>query len=220
MSVDVKFCGLMRAADAALGARLGARYLGVVLTHSPRQVSVEQAREAFAAAAVGREQPRRVGVFGAEPPEEVARLAAAIGLDVVQLHADPTVEHLREIRRCFSGEIWAARRISGTTIPADLEDLARASDRLLFDTRPKRGNPLGGSGEPFDWAALAANLNRLTRRPDFVLAGGLRPANVAHAVAVLEPGIVDVSSGVETQPGIKDPQLMRAFMDALAAGAS
>jgi phosphoribosylanthranilate isomerase len=215
VGADVKFCGLTRAVDAALGAALGVRYLGVVLTDSPRRVTLEQAREVFAAAAPGG-SPLRVGVFGSEAPEAVAQLAGEIGLDAVQLHGDPSVEHVRAVRRLFGGEIWAARRVMGTAIPDDIAEIGAVADRVLFDTRPSRGAVLGGSGEVFDWQALAASLGRLSARPPFVVAGGLTPANVAHAVTVLRPAVVDVSSGVESRPGIKDPRLMHAFVDALA----
>lgn len=218
MAVEVKFCGLTRPADAALGARLGARYLGVILTESPRRVTAEQATALFSAAEE-EGSPRRVGVFGGEPPEDVARHAQAIGLQIVQLHADPTAEQVRAVRSRFGGEIWAARRLRGAAVPDDISEIASVADRVLFDARPSRGSTLGGSGESFDWEALAAALNGLTPAIDFVLAGGLRPANVVRAVELLQPSVVDVSSGVEEQPGIKDPRLMKAFVYALAVRA-
>jgi phosphoribosylanthranilate isomerase len=212
--VEVKFCGLTRPADAALGAALGAGYLGVVFAESPRRVDAAGARAVFAG--VTADGPRRVGVFGAEPAEHIARMATEVGLDVVQLHGDPRGSDVRSLRACFAGEIWAARRIAGDSVPDDLEEMAEAADALLVDTRVGNGRVLGGSGTTFDWDALA---DRLRKLPRVIVAGGLTPDNVERAIELLSPSVVDVSSGVERSPGIKDETLMRAFVAAVGATA-
>ena len=210
MVVEVKFCGLTRRPDAEQAARLGAAYAGVVFAGGPRLVSVDRAVEIFAGvpAAV-----RRVGVFGRARPEEVAAAAAAAGLDVVQLHGDPTPSSVDDVRRRFDGEVWGVVRIE-ESLPADFDELAAASDAVVLDARV--AGALGGTGVVLDWAAVARALEG--RRPSrLALAGGLTPENVGRAAAVLAPDIVDVSSGVERAPGIKDHARMRAFVGALGA---
>lgn len=214
MPVEVKFCGLTRAEDAALGAALGASYLGVVFADSPRRVDAAGARAIFTGVPHG---PRRVGVFGALPAAEIARTAADAGLDVVQLHGDPNAEDVRTLRSHFDGEIWGACRVAGGDLPEDLASLAEAADRLLLDSRAGKGKVLGGTGTSFDWSAVARALSRLGFDLRIVVAGGLTPANVGRAIEALTPSVVDVSSGVEESPGIKSEELMRAFIEAVGA---
>ena len=216
MRVDVKFCGLTRASDAALGAALGAGYLGVVFAESLRRVDAAGARAVFAALQNG-SGPQRVGVFGDAAAGEIARTAEDIHLDVVQLSGDPRAEDVLELRELFAGEIWATRRITGGSIPHDLQQLADVADRVLLDARPTSGTALGGTGTTFDWEALAPHVTSLRVATRLVVAGGLTPSNVGRAIEALAPSVVDVSSGVEKAPGIKDEQLMRAFV--LAVGA-
>lgn len=218
MPVDVKFCGLTRAADAALGAALGASYLGVVFAESPRRVDAAGARAVFAPLADAGSLPRRVGVFGAATAADIARTAHEVHIDIVQLSGDPSAEDVVALRTVFAGEIWATRRIVGDSVPDDLETLASVADRVLLDARATSGTALGGTGSTFDWESLAAHLSPLRARTRFVVAGGLTPSNVRRAIELLAPSVVDVSSGVERAPGIKDEQLMRAFVSA-AGGA-
>lgn len=211
MRVEVKFCGLTRASDAALGATLGAGFLGVVFAESPRRVDVEGALRVFQGVSGVPSAPRRVGVFGAAPVADIARTAREAGLDAVQLHGDPTIADVCSLRDAFGGEIWAARRIARDELPSDLDELKAAADRVLLDARPPDGSPLGGAGRAFHWEVVAPKLGR-DRLPKLVLAGGLTPDNVGWAIDLFAPGIVDVSSGVEQSPGIKDEALMRAFV--------
>ena len=216
MRVDVKFCGLTRAADAALGAALGASYLGVVFAESRRRVDTAAARAVFAPLQNG-SAPRRVGVFGAVAADEIARTAQDIPVDVVQLSGDPSAADVVKLRELFAGEIWATRRIAGGTVPPDLEELAGVADRVLLDARPTGSAALGGTGSTFDWEALAPHIAPLRSSMRLVVAGGLTPGNVGRAIELLAPNVVDVSSGVEKAPGIKDEQLMRAFVRAAAS---
>ena len=213
MLAEIKFCGLTRGEDVAVAVELGARYVGVIFAPSPRRRSPEEARALFAAV------PRSVvtvGVFGHTPADEIVRTATSLGLGCVQLHADPDAAAVREVRRGFRGEVWAAVRCAGSTLPAQAAELFREADGVVLDARVP-GGALGGTGVTLDWAALAASVARLPRRGRLVLAGGLGPANVAAAVAALSPDVVDVSSGVELAPGIKDHNKMRAFAEALGA---
>lgn len=210
MPVDVKFCGLTRPHDAAFAASLGAAYVGVIFADSPRRLEPMAARTVLDGA---RGVSRRVGVFGAESPERIAAAARTARLDIVQLHGDPTPAIVDDVRRRIDGEIWAVVRIAGHEVPAGLSALADAADAVVLDA--KVAGQLGGTGTSFDWVAVSAVLGRERSRGRLVLAGGLDPTNVVRAVRVVAPDVVDVSSGVESAPGIKDHARMRAFNDAV-----
>ncbi|HEY0779269.1 MAG TPA: hypothetical protein VGD56_14985, partial [Gemmatirosa sp.] len=140
-------------------------------------------------------------------------LAHAAALDVVQLHADPDTAAVAAVRRHWTGEVWAVVRVAGTDVPAHTASLFDVADAVVLDARVD-GGPLGGTGVALPWAALADALAPLRGRTPLVLAGGLRPENVAAAVAALAPDVVDVSSGVERAPGVKDHTRMAAFATA------
>ena len=209
MLAKVKFCGMTRPVDAALGAEIGASYIGVVFAEGPRRVTAEQGRTILDAAGA----VKRVGVFGTNAPDEIRRGAEAARLDVVQLHADPTAADVDAIRTSFDGEIWTAVRIAAKHIPADAETLFDLADAVVLDARSEKS--LGGTGTALPWDELAADLARNRGSSAVVLAGGLNPSNVASAVRTLAPDVVDVSSGIESGPGIKDPWLMRQFYAAV-----
>jgi phosphoribosylanthranilate isomerase len=208
----VKFCGMTRPRDAALAGEIGASYVGVVFAAGPRRVTPAQGRGILDAAG---STVKRVGVFGTNSPEEIEKASEEACLDVVQLHADPTTEDIRAVRRKFSGEVWAAIRISGSHIPPESESLFTTADAIVLDSRSERHvrseRRLGGTGEALPWNELAVDLARDRGSAAVVLAGGLKPGNVASAVRTLAPDVVDVSSGVESSPGVKDPWLMREF---------
>jgi phosphoribosylanthranilate isomerase len=205
----VKFCGMTRRLDAALAAEIGASYVGVVFADGPRRVDAEAGREILDAAG---SVVKRVGVFGTNDPAEIGRTAAIAHLDVVQLHADPSVSDVNAVRRTFPGEVWAAIRIAGAHIRAEAEPLFDRADAVVLDARSEK--KLGGTGEALPWGDLAVDLARDRGGAAVVLAGGLKPGNVASAIRTLGPDVVDVSSGIESSPGIKDPWLMREFFAA------
>jgi phosphoribosylanthranilate isomerase len=202
----VKFCGMTRPQDAALAAEIGASYVGVVFADGPRRMDAASAKAIFAAAGNG---VKHVGVFGTNDPDEIREHADEAGLDVVQLHADPKPGDIGAIRRKFRGEIWAAVRIASSHIPSNAEPLFDTADAVVLDARSEKR--LGGTGRALPWGDLAAELARDRGSSAVVLAGGLKPQNVALAIRTLAPDVVDVSSGVETSPGVKDPWLMREF---------
>jgi phosphoribosylanthranilate isomerase len=211
VSADIKFCGLTRAEDARVGAELGARYLGAIFADGPRRVTPERAADVLAA-------PRnvfRVGVFGQATPEEIAATAVAARLDVVQLHADPTAADVDALRSSWPGRIWAVVRIAGPLPPAT-EALFELADAVLLDARI--AGRLGGTGVPLPWAEVAREVDAIRKGGALVLAGGLTPDNVGEAIAALAPDVVDVSSGVETAPGVKDHTRMRLFAEAVRRG--
>lgn len=207
---EIKFCGLTRAEDAAVAGELGAAYLGVVFAGGPRLVTVEQASGIFAGTSGG---ARRVGVFATSGTSEISRKVTAARLDVAQLHGDPTAEQVAAVREATGAAVWAVARV-GDGLPAALDELFDSADAVLLDAKVE--GRLGGTGVAIDWDRIAPELDRVRRGRTLVLAGGLRPENVAAAVGALAPDVVDVSSGVESAPGVKDHARMRAFAAAVA----
>jgi phosphoribosylanthranilate isomerase len=206
--VEVKFCGMTRPEDARAAAELGARYVGVIFAGGPRNIDPAHARKVLDAAGTGVE---RVGVFSKSSPGEIAAIARAARIDIVQLHADPTIADVAAARASTGARVWSVVRVSGDRLPADFLELWEASDALVLDSKAK--GALGGTGASFDWSAIEPS-SREHERP-LAVAGGLTPANVAHAIETLSADIVDVSSGVESSPGIKDHTRMAEFMDAV-----
>jgi phosphoribosylanthranilate isomerase len=201
---------MTRVSDAALASELRASYVGAIFAPGPRQVTAAAAREIFDSI----DGVSRVGVFGTNDVREVARIADEAELDVVQLHGDPTPDDVHSMRSGFGGEIWAALRISGSTLPGSAEELIDSADGVVLDA--KVPDQLGGTGQTLPWHDLAADVTRARAGGLIILAGGLTPQNVGIALRDLAPDVVDVSSGVESGPGIKDHQLMRDFADAVS----
>ena len=203
---SIKICGIKDSAalDAALSA--GADHIGLVFVgESPRHVALEQAA-ALARAARGR--ARIVGLF--MDPDMAALEAAqtAVGLDVIQLHGKEPPAFAAAVRSALQRETWKA---IGVRTRADL-DAARAyagaADRVRYDAKPPEQGALpGGTGLRIDWTLLAGAAHPLP----WILAGGLDPANVAEAMATTGADFVDVSSGVESARGVKDPARIKAF---------
>jgi phosphoribosylanthranilate isomerase len=200
----VKICGITSVDDARVAVEAGADAVGFVLwPKSPRSLSLAAARDI---AATLPPFVHRVGVFVDATVEEMRMAADTIGLDVLQLHGDEDLETLGLLPR---RALKAVRVGPGFQAEDALRHQGRAAG-LLLDTRIE-GAPPGGTGRSFDWS-LARDVRE--RATYLVLAGGLTPENVAEAVAAVKPDAVDVSSGVESAPGRKDPQKVRAFIRA------
>ncbi|NUP55840.1 MAG: phosphoribosylanthranilate isomerase [Gemmatimonadaceae bacterium] len=210
MATDVKICGLTRAIDAEFADAAGAAYLGVIFAGGPRQRLPAEARATLA----GR-RARKVGVFAAQSPAEIADIASTVGLDVVQLHAEGDAARVDAVRAATGREVWAVVRTADGVLPDGVDELADAADALLVDTLVK--GALGGSGTVMPWGILGESLDAMESGHRIVLAGGLTPANVAEAISYVSPMIVDVSSGVESAPGVKDHARIRAFVAAVRA---
>jgi phosphoribosylanthranilate isomerase len=198
----VKICGLTRAQDAELAAGLGASALGFVFwKNSPRYVTAEVAK---GIAANVPEHVLKVGVFVDQPVEEVARIMDEVGLDVAQLHGHETPEYCRQLaKRTVFKAIGVAD--NGSTHIDDFD----ADVVLLVDAHdPAR---FGGTGKTVNWDSA----REIAARRRTILAGGLNAANVKLAVRSVRPYGVDVSSGVESAPGVKDPNRLRTFFEAL-----
>ncbi len=211
----IKFCGLTRASDAAHAERSGAHYLGVILASGPRLLTNAQAQTVLGPR---RSSVERVAVFGSQSVDEIVDTTRALDLDVSQLHGDVTPGDVDVIRARSGRAVWPVLRVEGTELPDDATALAAAAGWIVLDA--KVVGQLGGTGVALDWSGLAAAVARLrTAVPGVrvVLAGGLRPSNIADAIRLLAPDVVDVSSGVETAPGVKDPAAVEQFVTAVHA---
>jgi len=207
----IKFCGLTRPEDARAAAVSGAAYAGVIFAGGPRNLTVERAYDVL------NELPssvRRVGVFAAQSASDIARATERLGLDVVQLHGESSAERVSELRRAFGGEVWTVVRVAGSTLPASFAEAVESGDGVLLDAYVP--GALGGTGVALPWSQLGEALDRYRGSVRVILAGGLKPENVAQAIAELAPDVVDVSSGVERAPGIKDHDRIRAFAAAVS----
>ena len=205
-----KICGLStpEAVDAALDG--GAAYLGFVFfPDSPRHVDVAAAAE-LARPARGRVQ---VTALLVDPTaDQLAEVVEGLDPDLIQLHGRETPERVRAVRDTHGRPVVKAL---GVRQGADLDAAPAyedAADHLMLDAKPPEGaRRPGGWGDAFDWSLLA---ERRPRKPWF-LAGGLTPDNVADAIRLTGAPMVDVSSGVESRPGVKHPALIAAFLDAV-----
>jgi phosphoribosylanthranilate isomerase len=202
----VKICGITSPADARVAVEAGADALGFVFWFmSPRKV------DPVRAAAIARDLPEsilRVGVFVDAPPDEMRRVADAVGLDLLQLHGDEPPEALVGLPR----PALKAVRVGKGFAPEEAMRYTDHAAGLVVDTRlPGETQMPGGTGVPFDWSLIKGLADRV---PFLMLAGGLGPSNVVAAIRAVRPHAVDVSSGVEGLPGRKDPAKVRAFVEA------
>ena len=207
MPAEVKICGLTRSVDAEYADAAGAAYLGVIFAGGPRERSPADAR-----AVLSGRRARKVGVFAQQSAAEIAEIASLVGLDVVQLHGAADVDRIAEVRAATGLEVWAVVRTSTGVLTDDHEALADAADALVVDALVP--GQLGGNGVALPWMELGESLDAMASGHRVVLAGGLTPDNVAEAIDYVSPMGVDVSSGVESAPGIKDQKLVRAFIAA------
>jgi indole-3-glycerol phosphate synthase/phosphoribosylanthranilate isomerase len=193
----VKICGMTSADDAALAADLGATHIGMIFAERSLRKAAEAADEiADVARAKG---VKAVGVFQEQAPEFVAATADRLGLDVAQLHGSEDVSGFRGM----ATEIWAACAVGD-----EPEQEREGADRILYDTRANGRS--GGTGKVFDWGKVSGR----AQLPSAFLAGGIGPENARDAQWVGAYGI-DVSSGVEAEPGRKDPEKVRALFGSL-----
>jgi len=204
-SPRIKFCGITSLSDARLAVEAGAWALGTILW--PGSERRCDPAEAARIAAELRRQAEIAGVFVNQPLDEVIGLADGIGLSLVQLHGDEGPSFCAEVARRTGAKVIKAARIrSGSDVQA-ME--AFHTDFHLLDTH--RAGLYGGTGETFDWELVRL---RRTSVP-LILSGGLTPENVAAAIAAVQPFAVDVASGTEASPGVKDPAKLRAFAEAV-----
>ena len=210
MPAEVKICGLTRSVDAEFADAAGASYLGVIFAGGPRERSPTDAR-----ATLSGRRARKVGVFAGQSATEIADIAAIVGLDVLQLHGASDPERIAAVRAATGLEVWAVVRTSTGVLSSHDEELADAADALLVDAMVP--GQLGGRGITLPWLPLGESLDAMASGHRIVLAGGLTPDNVQEAIDYVSPMVVDVSSGVESAPGLKDQKLVRAFIAAARA---
>ena len=210
MPAEVKICGLTRSVDAEFADAAGAAYLGVIFAGGPRERTPEESRATLA----GR-RARKVGVFADQEAADIAAIATLVGLDVLQLHGASDPARIAAVRAATGLEVWAVVRTSSGVLSPEDEALADAADALLVDAMVP--GQLGGSGLTLPWLELGESLDAMAVGHRIVLAGGLTPENVREAIDYVSPMVVDVSSGVESAPGIKDQKLVRAFIAAARA---
>lgn len=203
----LKICGLTSVDDATLAVDAGAWALGVILWDgSPRACTLD---EAAAIAAAYRRQVEVCGVFVDATLDEVARAVDVASLTMVQLHGDEGPVYCTEVARRTGAKVMKAARVGSRS---DIQAMERyRTDLHLLDTRVE--GLKGGTGQTFDWGLTKLRMSRVP----LVLSGGLYPDNVADAIAAVAPYAVDVASGTEASPGVKDAELVQAFADAVRA---
>jgi phosphoribosylanthranilate isomerase len=207
---QVKICGVTNLEDARCCAEAGADAIGLnFYPPSPRCVGVDVARR------IALEMPAtvtKVGVFVNASRDEMLRTCDRVGLDAIQLHGDETPPMMAELAgrqlikafRCGSDDVRPLAEFLRRC-----EDLGCRPDGVLIDAC--QPSAFGGTGQTANWS-LVRNLSRLLRDIPIILAGGLRPENVAAAIEATHPAAVDTASGVESEPGRKDPHRVRAFI--------
>jgi phosphoribosylanthranilate isomerase len=210
--VRVKICGLRSPADVAAAAAAGAAYAGFVFySRSPRHLTPDQARAAALAAPPGL---AKVGLTVDATDAELEAILAAVPIDLLQLHGHESPERVAAVRSRFGLPVIKAVGVAGPEDLPALDAFARVANMLLVDAKPPRGATLpGGNGLAFDWRLIAGRRWPLP----WLLAGGLTPENVAEAIRRTGARQVDVSSGVESAPGVKDPARIHAFVAAAQA---
>lgn len=212
MPLFTKICGLTDAAAVEAAVTHGADMLGFVFyPPSPRNLGAEQAEDLLRDVPSGID---RVGLFVDPETDFLDRILAKARLDLLQLHGDETPERCRAVSIYFGLPIIKAIKVSTRADLKAAKDYEDVVDWLMFDARPPQDGALpGGNGQPFDWTILK---DAEFKRP-WLLAGGLTPDNLSQAVQQSGATAVDVSSGVESAPGKKDPAKIRAFLDAARA---
>ncbi|WP_298245157.1 phosphoribosylanthranilate isomerase [uncultured Bradyrhizobium sp.] len=212
MSLLIKICGLSTRETLEVALDAGADMVGFVFfPPSPRHLSLELGRE------LGRQVKGRALKVALSVDADDATLdniMDALSPDIFQLHGKESVARLRDIKQRFGRPVMKAVPVATSADLAVLPGYAAVADRILFDARaPKDATRPGGLGEPFDWHLL----ENLDLKLPYMVSGGLHADNLAEALRVTRAGGVDVSSGVESAPGVKDPEMIKAFIRAARA---
>ena len=208
-SVSVKICGLTQPSEVHAVAQAGATYGGFVFfPKSPRNVSFEQAAAMAIAAPVGL---GKVALTVNADNAFLDVLTAQVPLDMLQLHGSETPERVLEVKARYGLPVMKAVGVASAADLPSVDAYMQVADQILVDAKPPENGDLpGGNGLTFDWRLIAG------RRwiVPWMLAGGLTPENAAEAIRMTGTRQLDLSSGVESTPGVKDAAMIRAFMDA------
>lgn len=215
MSLIVKICGLSTPATLDVALEAGADMVGFVFfPPSPRHLDLAQARELGARV---RGRAGKVALTVDADDATLGNIVETLRPDLLQLHGKESVARIRDIKQTFGLPVMKAIGVETVADLASLPGYAAIADRILFDARaPKDATRPGGLGMPFDWHLL----ENLDLEIPFMLSGGLTADNLAEALRVTRAGGVDVSSGVESAPGVKDADMIREFIRAARAADS
>lgn len=207
--IRVKICGLSTPETVSAAVDAGAAYVGFVFfAKSPRALSIEDARDLAVDVKPG---IAKVALVVDADDAFLDQLNARVPLDMLQLHGKETPERVSEIRTRIGLPVMKALGVADADDLKAIDSYAKVADQLLIDAKPPKTSDLpGGNGLSFDWRLVS---NRRWTVP-WMLAGGLSPDNVGEAIALTGARQLDVSSGVETSPGVKDPELIKAFLQA------
>ena len=210
MTIEAKICGITtrEALDAAIAG--GADYVGLVFcAKSPRHLEIDEASEL---ARHARGKVKIVALTVDADDATLAQIIDEVSPDYLQLHGTESSERVAAIKQRFGRPVIKAIAVATSDDAAGAQQYAGSADVILFDAKapPGAARP-GGHGRTFDWNVL----KRVAGRMPFMLSGGLGPANVAEAIALTRATAVDVSSGVESAPGVKDIELIRRFLQAV-----
>ncbi|MGN6113905.1 MAG: phosphoribosylanthranilate isomerase [Nitrobacter sp.] len=215
MSLIVKICGLSTPATLDVALEAGADMVGFVFfPPSPRHLDLAQARELGARV---RGRAGKVALTVDSDDAMLGNIVETLRPDLLQLHGKESVARIRDIKQTFGLPVMKAIGVETAADLVSLPGYAAVADRILFDARaPKHATRPGGLGMPFDWHLL----ENLDLEIPFMLSGGLTADNLAEALRVTRAGGVDVSSGVESAPGVKDADMIRDFIRAARAADS
>lgn len=210
--IRVKICGLSEARHVDVAAKAGAAYIGFVFfPKSPRHLSVDKAAQLAMAVPPG---VAKVALTVDADDDTLDMLLDRVPLDMLQLHGKESAERVADVRARYGLPVMKAVGVASEEDLPALGEYGRVADQLLVDAKPPRDAVLpGGNGLAFDWRLVAGR-----RWPvPWMLAGGLTPGNVGEAIRLTGARQVDVSSGVESAPGVKDPERIAAFVAAAQA---
>jgi phosphoribosylanthranilate isomerase len=203
----VKICGIKDVVNLRAALSAGADFIGFVFyKDSPRYIDPLEAQT------LAREIPndvKIVGLFVNPTDKELNKVLSAAKLSMIQLHGEENPLRIVGIKAAYKIPVMKAIRIASEADLDGIEKFENAADWLLFDTKVEGEH--GGTGQSFDWSILKG---RTFKKP-WMLGGGLRPDNVSRALDVVKPAAVDVSSGVERERGVKDPEKIKAFIEAV-----
>lgn len=205
----MKICGLKTPQDINAASKAGAAYVGFVFYQkSPRSITAEVARSLAIITPSG---IAKVGLMVDFSDDQLDHIVQTVPLDMIQLHGHESPQRVAQIRNRYGLPVMKAISIADKTDLAKIQEYSLVADQILIDAKPTKKTDLpGGNGLPFDWSLVA---NRRWLKP-WMLAGGLTSDNIMQAIKLTRARQVDVSSGVESAPGIKDPQKITAFMNA------
>ena len=200
----VKICGITNLEDARFAAGAFVDFLGFIFYEkSPRFIDPAKA----GAMLNWIEGPKKVGVFVNQPWQEVNQIAKETGLDYVQLHGNESIDYCQQIEKPIIKAIPVSREISALDLKSATALYSQLAEYYLFDT--KLGADWGGTGQTFDWKLL----EEISVDKPFFLAGGITPENAVHAINNVHPFAIDVNSGVEEKPGLKDFEKIEQLME-------